>query len=262
MIAFSGPGIHTGICTTIRIEPRTAGGIAFLAQDGHVPASSACLSGSGGRSTSLLSGDVRIGTVEHLLAALIYTSPHAVVHVNGPEIPILDGSALPFVKALQPASDSAVPPRLHCEEEMRVVRMDSVATLVPCAPDGEPQYTVVLDYDHPCMGDLTFTFRPFADDFAAQVAPARTFALEEEIQGLFRQGLAAGGGLHNALVIGREGPRNPGGMRFPDEPARHKMLDLLGDLALLGALPHAHLTIEKPGHGIHHALVRSIAASL
>jgi UDP-3-O-[3-hydroxymyristoyl] N-acetylglucosamine deacetylase len=145
---------------------------------------------------------------------------------------------------------------------MRMTRNDSVAVLSLCEPEEEPVYTVILDYVHPGMGDLTFTFRPFADDFAAQVAPARTFALEEEVPDLFRQGLAAGGGLHNALVIGREGPLNPGGMRFLNEPARHKMLDLLGDLALLGALPHAHLRIEKPGHGIHHALVRSIAASL
>jgi UDP-3-O-[3-hydroxymyristoyl] N-acetylglucosamine deacetylase len=133
----------------------------------------------------------------------------------------------------------------------------SRASVVPVDSPAQASVRVDLRFDDPAVGRQGFSFSPQTDDFVTAVAPARTFALLDEVERLRARGLARGGGLHNALVLGPDGPLNPEGTRFANEPARHKLLDALGDLSLLGGLPRARIDLVLPGHRLLHAVVRA-----
>lgn len=196
--------------------------------------------------------------VEHLLAALFASGEQGVsIEVIGEEIPALDGSAQAWWEALKQTDAQtgfrfvSIPTMLHIRSGR------SAAHVVPIEPGDTPFIDVTLEMepiDHPSMHAR---FHPGHDDFN-DIALARTFAFETEVAQLHRAGLAKGGSLENAVILGRDGPINPEGLRFENEPARHKILDFIGDMSFLGALPHAHITLERPGHHLHHELVRAL----
>ena len=258
-----GVGVHTGNPCRTSIAPANQGdGIVFATETGEIPAVASAIDPLSVRATTLACGSSKVGMVEHLLAALLwYGVNDARIDVEGPEIPILDGSALPWVNALANAGAHPSPRFVEIETEIEVAHGNSMARITPAQ---EPSVDIRLQYDGIDIGPRQMIFAPMVDDFVEILAPARTFALESEVELILASGLGLGGSLENALIIGKSGPLNPGGFRFDNEPARHKMLDVIGDLALLGGLPLAQLEIVRPGHRIMHELVRraiSVTAS-
>jgi UDP-3-O-[3-hydroxymyristoyl] N-acetylglucosamine deacetylase len=255
-----GVGIHTGVECEVRVSPAERGqGIVFETPAGPVTARVETIDRASTRATDLRCRDgARVRTVEHLLAALAWCGvTDAKIAVDGVEIPILDGSAGPWIASLLAAGATAGPRFVGLTEPIEVELDSALARLTPLEPDGQPVYRVELRFDGAPIGPPAVEFRPMTDDFAARVAPARTFALERDIEAIRDAGLGRGGCFENALIIGDGGVLNPCGARFPDEPARHKLLDAIGDLSLLGGLPWARLEAVEPGHRVMHELVRA-----
>lgn len=207
------------------------------------------------RCTVLGQGSIRVSTVEHLLSALsalnIY---HCDLRVEGAEIPILDGSALPFVEGLRGCLEPGPPVQpLHLRQPIWVGNENSQVLALPCPVR---RFQCSLYYPHPQLGYQEVTFEPEHESFSEVLAPARTFALEQEVEWLRQRGLARGGSLDNALVVMERGFSSP--LRLNMEPARHKCLDLVGDLYLLGRPLLAQVLAIKAGHRWHVELVRKL----
>ncbi len=260
-IVFRGIGLHTGVECQITLETCAPGASASLMKAGKkIPIRPDAIDTNSELATVLADDGFRVSTVEHLLSALnCYGLTDVCVVVDGPEIPALDGSALPFAEAFETRKMSANPRFYAIAEPVEVRVGDSVARVTPVDTNAKASITVNIDYTHPAIGTQSVTFRPEADRFLDQVAPARTFALESDVDAIRAAGLGLGGNLCNALIIGASGPLNPGGYRLPLEPARHKVLDALGDLFLTGGIPRAKLDLVRPGHRLMHALVRTLS---
>ncbi len=255
-----GIGLHSGEWTRARIFPaRSGSGIGFITEGIEIAASPISLAASPALATTLAGKGRSVTTVEHLLAALAATGESDVrVEVDGPEIPILDGSASPWYDAL--IAHGATPGFRFFEvaSALEVRSKDCVARVTPIPDGGSPSIEVTLDFALLKGSCRTRTFRPKLDDFN-DISRARTFVLEKDVETIRKNGLAKGGSLDNALVLGDRGPLNPDGMRFSDEPVRHKLVDVVGDLMILGALPFASVQLIKPGHHLLHELVHQLA---
>jgi UDP-3-O-[3-hydroxymyristoyl] N-acetylglucosamine deacetylase len=262
-VACTGIGLHSGRAVRLRLRPAPAEhGIRFLRTDVgvEIPATLAHIGGQD-HATTLSRDGVSIGTVEHLLAALSGLGiDDVLVEVDGPEVPVLDGSAAPFVILLHEAGlrPLAVPRRyLRVLEPVEVVHGAKVARLSP-ADHFEIRYTI--GFDHPLLRHQACTLRVTARSFTDLVAPARTFGFLREVEMLRKAGLALGGSLENAVVIGETGVLN-NKLRFEDEFVRHKILDAVGDLALLGHPLLGRLEASKAGHALHAAVARKLLAT-
>jgi len=211
--------------------------------------------------TSLGRDKVRIGTVEHLLAALAGCGiDNARVEVEGPEIPILDGSSAPFVALVHEAGiyeQRATRRFLLIRRPIMVSDGDKMARLSP-ARRFSVDYTI--DFRHPLISDQQCKIEVSERSFQREIARARTFGFKRDVERLHRAGLARGGSLDNAVVVDDFNILNPDGLRFPDEFVRHKILDALGDLSLLGMPIIGRLSAVKSGHALNHQLVRKVLA--
>jgi UDP-3-O-[3-hydroxymyristoyl] N-acetylglucosamine deacetylase len=238
-------------------------GIAFVLERGgrrvEIPARAEWLV-STERATSLGRDGVRVSTVEHLLAALYGLGVDNVrVELDGPELPALDGSAAPWVELLhrsglreQPAARRT----LALERTLELREGEAWIRAEPCAGFA---LRYAIDFPHPAIGRQELSVD--GDDpelFEREIAPARTFGFASELPGLVEHGLARGGSLASAVLLDQGGVVNPEGLRFPDEPLRHKILDLFGDLALLGARLRARVQVERGGHRLHQALIAAL----
>jgi UDP-3-O-acyl-N-acetylglucosamine deacetylase len=231
------------------------------------------------RNTRLAVGPGTVGTVEHLLAALAGLGiVRATIEVEGPEIPILDGSCLDFARALIEASRvvdgdaRTTPTPLTVTRPIRVDDHSSGASIIatPIDADEHPTATYHVVYDGPLAAALpehfarqsaTWTADPDGPaNFVRQVAPARTFSFEHEARAGQSLGMFRGFTPDDLLILRNDGTPIRGELRFPNEPARHKLLDLIGDLALLGRPLRAHVTATRSGHALTHELVRAILA--
>jgi UDP-3-O-acyl N-acetylglucosamine deacetylase len=253
---FSGHGVHLGEPCRVRVEPAPEGQGCWLQQgDVRFPALAENVVELE-RCTVLGHGSARVSTVEHLFAALAALRVYdCTVVVDGPELPILDGSALPFFSALASRVEAAgtIEPLVVTEP----VWVGNENSQVLALPAEQTVFRYALFYPHPLLGYQECEFAPAHDMFAAELAPARTFALQQEVEYLQARGLARGGSLDNALVVGMNGYSTP--LRLPNEPVRHKCLDLLGDLYLLGRPLQAQVIAIKAGHRWHVELVRKIS---
>ncbi|MEB3330669.1 MAG: UDP-3-O-acyl-N-acetylglucosamine deacetylase [Candidatus Sericytochromatia bacterium] len=248
-----GVGVHSGITTRVVVRPAEAGvGLRFRRVDvggcPEIPALARWVVATR-LSTSLGVGDVRVATVEHLLAALWGLGfTDAWVDVDGPEVPIVDGSALPFVEALRAAGATAL------EGARPVLRLPACGVAegdrsVTSLPGEEARYAVAVDYGRPPLGAALASGVLSPAHFAAAIAPARTFAREADVVAMREAGLARGGSLGTAVIATDAGFSSA--LRFPDEPVRHKVLDLVGDLALLGGGWLGSVVAFKAGHALH-----------
>ncbi|MEH1979956.1 MAG: UDP-3-O-acyl-N-acetylglucosamine deacetylase [Nostoc sp.] len=264
-----GVGLHSGVNTQVRILPAEAGsGRYFVRVDlpdlPIIPAQVAAVSHTV-LSTQLGKGEVSVRTVEHLLAALSGMGvDNARIEIDGPEVPLLDGSASVWTANIaqvglvsQPVNNQ-VP--LAITEPLWIYQGDAFVSALP-AP--ETRFSYGIDFDLPAIGNqwhswsLTAELGKASASFAAEIAPARTFGLLHQIEHLQKTGLIKGGSLDNALVCGPEGWLNPP-LRFANEPVRHKILDLVGDLSLLGNFPRAHFLAYKASHNLHIHLAQRI----
>jgi UDP-3-O-[3-hydroxymyristoyl] N-acetylglucosamine deacetylase len=202
----------------------------------------------------------RLATVEHLLAALAGVGiSSALLLVDGPEIPLMDGSALPWVEAIAEVGLKQLGPRpapLALHEPITLQQGQSFATALP---SDQLRLAAAIEFPQAAIGRQLFSLALTPQAFVEQIAPARTFGFKQQVEQLLAAGLIKGGALDNALVCDGEGWVNPP-LRFADEPVRHKLLDLLGDLALAG-LPQAQVFAFRGSHGLHTALAAALVSS-
>jgi UDP-3-O-[3-hydroxymyristoyl] N-acetylglucosamine deacetylase len=260
-IQLSGQGMHTGEQGQVTLKPAPANhGIQFERNGVSIPATAEYVANTR-RATRLGSGETSLDTVEHLLSALYGLQiDNVIIEAHGPEIPILDGSARPWVRALREAGieelqETGSP--LLLSETVALRDGDSWMVAVP-----SPTFSItcVTHFDHPLLGTESATFFADPDLYAKEIAPARTFGFIAEVEALRAAGLALGGSLDNALIIFDD--HFSDALRVPQECLRHKMLDLWGDLSLVGGRLCAAVTAIKPGHRINTAFAALLAEKI
>ena len=255
----SGIGLHTGARVQLRLTRAPANtGIVFRRVDleGFAIEARAKNVARVSYATSLMKKGVLISTTEHLLSALAASSvDNAFVDIDNLEVPIIDGSALPFWRLIQQAGLKQQRARRTYAKVLKPVEVVEGNRRVSVFPANHLRITCRIAFSHPLIGEQSMDFVPQHGGYEAEIAPARTFGFLEEAERLRNSGLIRGGSLENAVVLTREGVMNPEGLRFPDEFCRHKILDLVGDLALLGHPLIGHVVAERAGHAMHYALV-------
>ena len=257
----SGVGLHSGAPVKLRILPAHAGsGIVFRRTDldgFEIEAVSRNVARVS-YATSLMKKGVLISTTEHLLSAFIGTGvDNAVVELDNLELPILDGSAQPFVAMVQSVGVRQQRRKrsyLRMRKEVELRDGDKFIAVYPARG-----YSVAynIDFPHPLIGKETFEIDLSGDRYAREVAPARTFGFRDDEKAMREMGLIRGATPENCIVLTREGVEN-GPLRYPDEFIRHKVLDLIGDLALLGHRILGRVVADRAGHAMHTALVSRI----
>ena len=266
-VATRGVGVHSGHPVTLRLLPAPVDhGIVFARTDlpGAPTVAADWRQVVETRLSTVLAGarGARVGTVEHLMAALRALGVDNLrVELDGPEVPILDGSAAPWVSLIDRAglqAQAAPGRRLRVLRAVRIADGDKWAMLLP--DEGE-RFSIEIDFADPVVGRQRMDLRLDAEGFRRAVAPARTFGFMRDIAPLQAQGLALGGSLDNAVVIGEGRVLNPEGLRFADEFVRHKLLDCVGDLYLAGAPILGRVVASRPGHALNHALLLALFAS-
>jgi UDP-3-O-[3-hydroxymyristoyl] N-acetylglucosamine deacetylase len=264
-ISAVGHGLHGGVDVTLRLVPAEPGvGIVFRRTDLGVDVPALFDRVNDTRLCTVVSeGAARVGTVEHLMAALSASGiDDLVVELDAPELPIFDGSAEPFLFLIESAGiveQGALRARLEILRTVRVTQGDAFAELRPNAGGGF-EVALAIEFAAGAIGAQAFTMTVTADGFAKEIAPARTFAMAAEIEALRAAGLAKGGSLANAIVVDGDVVVNPEGLRFADEFVRHKMLDVIGDLALAGAPIVGKFSGFKTGHALNNKLLRAVFA--
>lgn len=249
--SLAGVGIHSGTQTKITISPAPIdAGLVFQLAGQKIPLSIKNVSGS-----KLATSLGPIIQVEHLLAAISGLGiNNLLVACSAAEIPILDGSSLPFVAALEKAGlieQNKLVPIATLAETITIKEEDKLLVAEPA-----DKLTIEFSVDYPVIGQQAFFFDGTIAAFKKDLAPARTFGYEKDLKELHNSGLAKGASLENALGINDQGYMNP--PRFLNEPVRHKILDLIGDLALLGRPLNARIKANKSSHRLNHELVRRI----
>lgn len=259
----SGVGIHTGcqVSATLMPAPQDTG-IVFIRRDvsgsPRIPVSiknarPALLS------TTVGVDGVQVQTIEHLLAAAAGLGiDNLFVEVDAPELPALDGSAKPFVSLML---EAGIVPQEKRQTYLKIVRPIEVIDgdkSIAVRPASASSVTYTIDYAHPLIGRQVYAYDCSGDAFVGNIAPARTFGFLHEVEALWEAGLGLGGSLQNTLILSEEGLLNEDGLRFVDEFVRHKILDLIGDMMLLGLPVIGEIEAVRSGHALHARLVSRI----
>ena len=256
-LEFTGVGLHSGAPVTLRLLPAPAGsGIVFRRTDldnFEIPAVGRNVARVS-YATSLMRQGVLISTTEHLLSSLIGMAvDNVIAELDNLELPILDGSALPYVEAFERVGIRAQRRRREYMRILKPVEVRDGAKFIGVYPGEGYSIAYAIDFPSP-IGQQYASVDLAAETYGATIAPARTFGYKADEQKLRDMGLIRGAGEENAIVLGANGPLN-GPLRFPDEYVRHKVLDLIGDLALAGRRIEGRVVAERAGHAMHTALV-------
>jgi UDP-3-O-[3-hydroxymyristoyl] N-acetylglucosamine deacetylase len=264
----AGVGVHTGDRVRLAVRPAPVGtGIVFVRtdirdRDNRIPVSGEAVVDARLNTMIENAAGVRLSTIEHLMAAFAALGvSNAVVEVDGPELPILDGSALQFVQLLDRAGfrRQEAPVRyIEILEPIRVQDGDKSAALLPC---DRYEMRFEIDFPTPVIGNQVVDFVVDEETFRNEIMAARTFGFAHEVEALRKSGLARGGSLENAVVIDGDQILNPGGLRMEREFVKHKALDAIGDLYVLGAPLLGRYEGVKAGHAINNLLVRELLAN-
>src|SRR3954449_7735186 len=260
-VSCTGIGLHSGNKVTLSLKPSPAdSGIRFQRSDLgglEIPAIVTHLGGIQYQ-TGLTREAVSVETVEHLLAALTALSiDNAIVELNSPEVPIMDGSAAPFVYLLHEAGVKRLQAPRRYLKVLRPISLTQGDKRIALYPSDHFKVTYSISFDHPLLRHQSRTMRITEESFVEDIAPARTFGFLKEVEMLRQRGLALGGSLDNAIVLGETGPLN-NALRFEDEFVRHKILDAIGDLSLVGYPVIGHLVAHRAGHALHTAFAARI----
>ena len=266
-ISFEGTGLHSGESCKIRVEPApTDHGIVFAFREGdreiRCPARVESICDTMLATTLSPGGDfghIRIATTEHLMAALWGAGiDNALIQIEGPEVPSVDGSALPFMQGLLDSgrqTQTSMRRYLVIKESVEVSDGDRSVRLEPARSF---RVSCRIQHEHSMIPLDTFTYEGSEEHFLTELAPARTFGFTKDLEAMQKLGLARGGSLDNALVFDQNKLLNPEGLRFDNECVRHKMLDSLGDLFLCGHRILGHLILDCPGHALNAQLARKL----
>jgi UDP-3-O-[3-hydroxymyristoyl] N-acetylglucosamine deacetylase len=249
-----GIGLHSGNKVQLSLKPAAPDfGIRFRRTDlgGHeVPATVQHLGGIN-LATALSRNEVSVETVEHLLSALVSMNvDNVLIELNSPEVPIMDGSAAPFIYLIQEAGLKVQPLARKYLKIVRPIAISRGDKRIALYPSDHFKVTYSVSYDHPLLRHQSKTIRITEESFIEEIAPARTFTFLKDVEMLRQNGLALGGSLDNAIVLGETGVLN-NALRFEDEFVRHKILDAVGDLALVGLPVIGHLVAHRAGHALH-----------
>ena len=264
----AGVGVHTGQRTRLSIRPAAPGaGIVFVRtdvkdRDNRVPVSGEAVVKTQLGTVIANAAGVEVSTIEHLMSAMcILGIDNAVVELDGPEVPIMDGSALPFVQLLDRAGFRRQEAPQRYIEVLEPIMVDEgdgkTAALLPC---DRFEMFFEIEFDSDVIGRQSIDVVMDEETYRREIMSARTFGFVEDVEKLRAIGLARGGSLENAVVIDGDRILNPEGLRYVDEFVRHKALDAVGDLYVLGAPLLARFEGRKAGHGINNALVRALLA--
>jgi len=260
---FAGTALHTGDETSVRILPGDPDtGYRFQRVD--IPGAPQVEANVHNISDTLLATSIGLNgasvkTVEHLLSALAGSGvDNAVIEVNGDEIPIMDGSAAPFVRGIEMVGlvDQGVAKRML--RIKKVIRAGDDSANAVLTPSEKFQVSFTIDFDHPIIGKQHMDFPYSPDAFRKEIAFARTFGMLRDVEMMHQKGLALGGSLDNAVVVGDSSVINPEGLRSPDEFVRHKILDTIGDLSLLGIPILGAYSGHRAGHAINRLLMQEV----
>lgn len=257
-----GIGLHSGVPVKIRVNPAPAStGLLFVRTDLEnfpIPASWRHVARVS-YATSLMRQGVLISTTEHLLSTFYSLGiDNAIIEIDNLEVPILDGSGLPFVELIREAGLKHFRRKRRYLRIRRPISVEDKGKRISILPAESFRLTCEVRFDHPLVGSQTLELEVTPEVYAERIAPARTFGFEYELDQMRDMGLIRGASLENAICFDRMGVLNPGGLRFPDECCRHKALDLIGDLALIGRPLLGHVIAERAGHAMHAALVARI----
>ena len=260
-LSCAGIGLHSGKKVNLSLKPAPAGtGIRFRRTDlggVEIPARVSHV-GAVAYATQLKLGEARVETVEHLLAALASTRiDNAFIELNTPEVPIMDGSSAPFIYLVQEAGVRTLAEPRKYLKVTRPVTLTRGDKQIALFPSDHFKISYTIGFDHPLLRHQTRTIVVTEDSFIEDIAPARTFTFLKEVEMLRQNGLALGGSLDNAIVISDTGVLNSS-LRFEDEFVRHKILDLIGDFALLGHQVIAHAVVHRGGHALHTAMAAQL----
>jgi UDP-3-O-[3-hydroxymyristoyl] N-acetylglucosamine deacetylase len=261
-VSLSGIGLHTGVTVNLRLCPAPANtGIIFKRTDlnGFIIEAQSRYVARVSYATSLMKKGVLISTTEHLLSALAGLGvDNAVVEIDNLELPIVDGSALPFVKLIRQAGLRPQRAKRAYAKILKAVELAEGAKKIAVYPAEAFVVSYAINFPHPVIGAQTLDFTPGAGKYEVEVAPARTFGFLAEVEMLLKSGLVKGGSLENVVVLDNERVMNPEGLRFRDEFCRHKILDLIGDISLLGHPVIGHVVGDRAGHAMHAQLVSQL----
>lgn len=257
----SGVGLHTGCEVSLELKPAPEGtGIVFRRVDlkGYEIEAQRKWVSRVVLATTLMKRGVMLSTVEHLLSAVYgFGIDNLYIDIDSLEVPILDGSALPFVRMLEEAGID----ERDSERELLIlekpIRLEEKGKFISIEPHSSFRISYEIDFDHPSIGSQFLDLEMSRETYASEIAPARTFGFFAEVEDLLKKGLIRGGSFENAVVLGDEGVMN-GELRVPDEFVRHKVLDLIGDISLCGYPLLGHVKAYKAGHSLHTNLATEI----
>jgi UDP-3-O-[3-hydroxymyristoyl] N-acetylglucosamine deacetylase len=262
-VSCKGVGLHSGAMVNLTLWPAPADhGIIFVRTDTAAQVAIPALSQyvvDTSMATTLGKDGVKVGTVEHLLSALAGLGIDNVrVELDGPEVPVMDGSAEHFVQMITSVGVRELEEKrsyLVIKKPITVADGDKEATLSPAR---RFRISCSIDFKHPLISSQSFEVEVSERGFAGEISRARTFGFLRDVEMLKKHGLARGGSLDNAIVVDESSILNPEGLRFPDEFVRHKILDAVGDVSLFGRPVIGHLKVFKTGHALNHKLVQKV----
>jgi len=264
-VVCAGVGLHTGERVRLVLQPATAGtGVVFVrsditGQDNRIEARADAVVGVRLGTTIANADGVSVATVEHLMAALAGIGVDDVlIDIDGPELPVMDGSSAPFVQLIHKVGlkSQAMPRRAI--QVLKPVTVETEGRRASFLPALKPMIEVEISFEHQAVGRQSCIFDVTPDIFAEDIASARTFGFQKDFDTLLAAGLARGGSMDNAIVLDETGVVNPEGLRFDDEFVRHKALDALGDLYLAGAPIIGRYSANRPGHSINNEALRAL----
>jgi UDP-3-O-[3-hydroxymyristoyl] N-acetylglucosamine deacetylase len=263
--SLSGAGVHSGKAVRLTVRPAAPGaGVTFVRSDladAAIPASAVAVSTTM-MGTNLTNGDASVATVEHFLAACAGVGvDNVIADLDGPELPILDGSSKPFVDLLLQAGLAEQDAPRRVLKILKPVEVREGAKFARLSPGAGFEMRIAIDYPSKAIGRqaISFTMKPGA--FAKDIGWARTFGFKKDAEALYAQGKALGASMDNTIVIEGDAILNEGGLKAPDEFVRHKMLDVVGDLFLAGGRIEGLYEAEQPGHALNNRLLRTLFAN-
>jgi len=261
-VRFSGIGLHSGKTVRLTLKPAPINhGIKFvrkdLPDDPTIPARFNCVVDTS-LATVIGSDGVIVSTIEHLMACLAGLSiDNMIVELDAYEVPVMDGSAGPFTRMIMEAGIQQQEAPRHFFVLKEPIELEQDGKFVGAYPDTTFKITCNIDFEHPLIRKQSCSIEVEDHVFEREISSARTFGFLHEVEYMKRYGLARGGSLDNAVVIDESGILNEGGLRYPDEFVRHKLLDCIGDFSLLGMPILAHIVTHKSGHAFNHAFLEN-----
>ena len=258
-VSTEGIGLHTGVPVHVRLLPAPGGTCSVFKRvglDGFAIKDKAKNVARVSYATSLMRKGVLISTTEHLLSALAASSiDNVFIEIDNLEVPIMDGSALPFLRLIDEAGVKQQRAWKTWAKIVKPVEVVDGGKRIAIYPSEKFKITYRISFNHPMIGEQERSFTMNQPGYERGIAPARTLGFFDEVEMLRQSGLVRGGSLENAIVLNKTGVMNPEGLRFPDEFCRHKILDVIGDLVMFGRPLLGHVVADRAGHAMHIALV-------